>query len=110
VLCKEEFGLSNKLQKRLDLVESLKALQDVADAQVDALEKLYGENLESVKKEKWKRKLKEKLIGVDGNADGLACAKMDILKELENVFGGCKEGFGDGKCREEEEQQNKYFL
>lgn len=44
ILCKEEFGLSNKLQKRLDLVESLKALQDVADAQVDELEKLYGEN------------------------------------------------------------------
>lgn len=35
---------------------------------------------------------------------------MGILKELENVFGGCKGGDGDKKCGEEEEQQNKYFL
>lgn len=39
ILCKEEFGLSNKLQKRLDLVESLKDLQEVSDSQVDSLEK-----------------------------------------------------------------------
>jgi hypothetical protein len=90
ILCKEEFGLSSKLQKRLDLVEGLKGLGDLNNKQVDELEQLYFQNIESIKREKWKRELQEKILkyseGSNYESNKQAAIDSEILKHLETHF------------------------
>lgn len=127
ILCREEFILSSKLQKRLDLFENLKGLGEVSSSQVDELVKLYENNLEVVKKEKWRRQTMEMLSKSNNFCNKQNKEFLDVLdncfsnivntptinssnkqnRDTQNmIFNGVS---NTNVSDNEEDQQNKYF-
>ena len=114
IQCKEEFDLSNKLQKRLDLVEGQKGTEDISIDQLDELELLFTKNLDLIKNEKWRRQFQDNIgkfgVGIDEK----------VLKQLQSCLQKTKNEKVDPANKtnvrtsngnnDDEEQQMKYSL